>query len=145
MYSNPTTEIAPPLAYQLTATPGTVEWIKYRDLTIGGALSGLRMPEEATVHYRLAGGGWQRHDIDLRTANRVSGIQGDSLSFGFTLRQINKSLDYYVEAGRLKTETMHINVVDRPRVTDIELAIFYPEYTGWPRARSMRTTARFRP
>jgi hypothetical protein len=132
VYSNPTTEIAPPLAYRLVAVPGSTEWIKYRDLTIGASLIGQRIPREATVHYRLAGGTWQKESIDLARLNRAAIAEGDSLAFGVTLRQVNKSLDYYVEAGRLKSTTEQINVVDRPRVDDIKLSIFYPEYSKLP-------------
>lgn len=130
VYSNPTTEIAPPLAYRIVATPGTTEWIKYRDITIGAAVIGQRIPKEATVHYKLAGGNWQKETVDLARIGRTAITEGDSLSFGVTIRQVNKSFDYYVQAGRLKTETEQVNVVDRPRVDDIKLAIFYPEYTG---------------
>lgn len=129
VYSNPTTEIAPPLAYRMVATPGTTEWIKYRDITIGAAVIGQRIPGEATVHYRLAGGNWQKEKVDLGRVGRTAITEGDSLSFGVTIRQVNKSFDYYVEAGRLKTDVEQVNVVDRPRVDDVKLAIFYPEYT----------------
>ena len=132
VYSNPTTEIAPPLAYRLVAAPGSTEWIKYRDLTIGAAIIGQRIPKEAIVHYRLAGGTWQKEAIDLSKLGRSAIPEGDSVSFGISLRQVSKSLDYYVEAGRLRTATEQIDVVDRPRVDDIKLSIFYPEYSKLP-------------
>lgn len=132
VYSNPTTEIAPPLAYRLVAVPGSTEWVKYRDITIGASLIGQRIPKEAIVHYRLTGGSWQKEEIDLSALGRAAIAEGDSVAFGITLRQVNKSLDYFVEAGRLKTSTEQIDVVDRPRVEDIRLSIFYPEYSKLP-------------
>lgn len=132
VYSNPTSEIAPPLAYRLVAVPGSTEWIKYRDITIGASLIGQRIPKEATVHFRLAGGSWQKETVDLSRLSRAAISEGDSLAFGITLRQINKSLDYYVEAGRLTSPTEQIDVVDRPRVDDIKLSIFYPAYSKLP-------------
>lgn len=132
VYSQPTTRVAPAIAYTLTADPGSTDWIKYRDIEIGGALVGLRLPEEATVHHRLAGGHWKESKIKLARLNSTSVPSGDSVSFGITLRQVNRSLDYYVEAGELETEVQQVNVVDRPRVTGIHLSVFYPDYTELP-------------
>jgi len=130
VYSHPTQKIAPPIAYQLTPVPGSVEWVKYEDITFGAALSGLRLPQKARIHYRLAGGSWQKTDIDLSTLPRTAVASGDSLVFGTTFRQVNRSFDYYIEAGDLRTDIQQIDVVDRPRVNGISLSIFYPEYTG---------------
>lgn len=132
VYSNPTEVVAPPLAYDLAAFPGSSEWIKYRDIEIGGIVVGQRIPKDALVHYRLAGGQWQSERINLLGRDRTPVAVGDSISFGIVLRQINKSFDYYVEAGRLATDVQKIDVVDRPRVNDIHLSIFYPSYTGLP-------------
>ncbi len=130
VYSNPTELVAPPLAYDLTAYPGSTEWVKYRDIEIGGVVVGQRIPRDATVFYRFAGGQWQHERISLVGRDRFPVTAGDSLTFGVKLRQVNKSFDYYVESGRLKTEIQKVDVVDRPRINDIHLSIFYPAYTG---------------
>ncbi len=130
VYSNPTTVIAPPLGYLLTPVPTSTEWVKYRDIEIGGVLRGDQFPEEAIIHHRLAGGSWQQTVIDLRTLRHHPTDYGDSVLLTTTLRQINKSFDFYVEAGRVKTEVQKVDVVDRPRVEGIRLSIFYPDYTG---------------
>ncbi|RME25058.1 MAG: hypothetical protein D6800_08005, partial [Candidatus Zixiibacteriota bacterium] len=103
-----------------------------RDIEIGGALVGQRLPKTAVIHHRLAGGSWQKTKVDLQKVEHLSTPLGDSVLFGLTLRQINKSFDYYVEAGRVKTEVQRVDVVDRPRVTGINLSVFYPSYTGLP-------------
>jgi len=130
VYSNPTVRVAPPVAYDLTAVPGSTEWVKYRDITFGGILQGERFPDEASVHHRLAGGSWQKTEIDLRKLTPITTAFGDSLFFGMTIRQSDRSFDYYVEAGDLRTTVQRVDVVDRPRVTGINLSIFYPQYTG---------------
>lgn len=132
VYSNPTTEIAPPLAYRIIPVPTSSEWIRYRDIEIGASIIGQRLPDMAYIHHRLAGGNWQRTKIDLGKVKHYTSEGNDSLAFTLTLRQINKSFDFYVEAGRLKTEVQKIDVVDRPRINNISLAIFYPDYTGLP-------------
>lgn len=129
VYSSPTQVVAPPLGYRLVAFPGATEWVKYRDIEIGASLFGSGLPRQATIHYRPVGGSWQTAEIDITTQRLLSQAGGDSVRFGTTLRQINKSFDYYVEAGRVKTDVMQVNVVDRPRVNDIKLSIFYPAYT----------------
>ncbi len=130
VYSSPTTRIAPPVAYDLIPTPGSTEWVKYRDITVGGILLGERFPGKGSVHHRLAGGSWQATEIDLTALIPVTTEAGDSLAFGITFRQADRSFDYYVQAGERRTTLQRVDVVDRPRVTGIHLSIFYPEYTS---------------
>ncbi|RKX27754.1 MAG: hypothetical protein DRP45_00270 [Candidatus Zixiibacteriota bacterium] len=132
VYSNPTTRIAPPIAYGVTPVPASTEWVKYRDIRIGGAIIGQRLPEKAVIFHRLAGGSWQETKIDIRGLQKAAIESGDSCFFGTTLRQINRSFDFYVKAGEITTATQKIDVVDRPRVTGINLSVFYPEYTELP-------------
>ncbi len=130
VYSNPMTEIAPPLGYQLMVFPGSTQWIKYRDIEIGAVLTGDQFPDEAIIHHRLAGGTWQHTSVNLKTLPRIAGTIGDSLNAVLKLRQVNRSFDYYVEAGRLQSEIQKIDVVDRPRVDGIKISVFSPKYTG---------------
>ena len=130
VYSNPTEVIAPPIGYKVIPFPDSMEWVKYRDIEIGASIFGDELPENASIHYRLAGGSWQTIEIELKKIRKYEIELGDSLFISSTLRQINKSFDYYVKAGRLKTDIQKIDVVDRPRVNNIKLSIFYPDYTS---------------
>jgi len=130
VYSHPTELIAPPLGYRLNIFPGSVTAIKYRDVDLGGILQGDKFPDNATVYYKYAGGTWQKSKIDLAQITATPSSYGDSLLFTLTLRQVRRSLDYYVQAGRVTTPVSHIDIVDRPRVTGIKLSLFYPKYTG---------------
>lgn len=132
VYSNPTDEIAPPLAYQLVASPESMEWIKYRDITIGAAITGQRIPSQAIIHHRMAGGNWQQTKLATEGLIRTAIDSGDSLLVSLTLRQVNRSFEYYVQAGKLKTDVVQITVVDRPRVNNMEISVFPPKYTGLP-------------
>jgi hypothetical protein len=132
VFSQPTTRVAPPVAYRVAAYPESSEWIKYRDIRIGGVVVGERIPERAFIHHRSAGGSWQVSKIDLSVVGRTRLSIGDSLDFGITLRQVNRSFDFFIEAGELTTEMHSIDVVDRPRVSGIKLSVFYPAYTGLP-------------
>jgi hypothetical protein len=130
VYSNPTELVTQPLGYKLGAWPGSTIAIKYRDVDLGGILVGTKFPEKATIFYKYAGGIWQKTEIDLAGRRREPSSFGDSLLFYTTLRQVRRSLDYYVRVGRESTPFEHIDVVDRPRVTGIKLSLFYPDYTG---------------
>lgn len=130
VYSHPASVIAPPIAYQLIPFPGSTEWVKHKDIQIGASVVGQRIPDKAKIHYRLAGGSWQTSRVEIASGGSVDISESDSLEVRMTLRQITRSFDYYVEAGRVQTEIQHVDVVDRPRVTGIDLAVFYPKYTG---------------
>jgi len=52
VYSSPLTEIAPPLGYRLIPSPGSTQWVKYRDLQVGAAMVGDQFPDEARAQYR---------------------------------------------------------------------------------------------
>ncbi|UCD62973.1 MAG: hypothetical protein JSW34_09450, partial [Candidatus Zixiibacteriota bacterium] len=130
VYSNPTTVVAPPLGYRVATFPGSVEWVKYRDIDIGGVVFGDNIPDRAEMYHRFAGGNWQQTDFDLSDQKSFRLTGSDSAAFSLTLRQVGRSFDYYVRAGRVTTEVQHVEVVDRPRVTGITLSLFYPEYTG---------------
>ena len=132
VYSNPTTVVAPPLGYKLVPFPGAVEWVKYRDIEFGAVIVGDGLPGKARIHYRLAGGSWQQSEVDLETLTPAATEFGDSLTVSVKLRQINRSFDYWVEAGRVRTGIQKVDVVDRPRVTGIKLSLFYPDYTELP-------------
>lgn len=130
VYSNPTEVIAPPIGFTVTPYPGSVEWVKYRDIEIGAAIVGDKMPQKAILHHRLAGGNWQETEFDLTKERITKAGELDSLSIYLKIRQINKSFDYYFTAGRVETPIQQVDVVDRPRVTGMKLSIFYPNYTG---------------
>ncbi len=130
VWSNPTKLIAPPIGYQLINYPGETIAIKYRNVSLGGIITGAQFPKQASIYYRFSGGNWQKNDIDLEDKSAVTGSFGDSLLFYTTIKQVRRSLDYYVIAGRITTPITHIDVVDRPRVTGIRTSLFYPEYTG---------------
>ncbi len=129
VYSNPTTKIAPPLGYAVIPFPGDTEWVKYKDIEIGASIFGDELPSRVKIHHRLVGGNWQISEIDLKKSRVISSENGDSVNCAIKLRQINRSFDYYVEAGRVTTEIQKIDVVDRPRVSGIKLSLFYPKYT----------------
>ena len=132
VYSNINEVVKPPIGYKLLAPLGSTEWVKYKDIKIEASIFGDGLPKKASIYHRLADGDWQKSEINLMTERHFYQGEIDSVAFGLTLRQINKSFDYYIEAGEMKTDIYSVNVVDRPRVEDLSLSIFYPSYSKLP-------------
>ncbi|HSG99421.1 MAG TPA: hypothetical protein VLB27_05190, partial [candidate division Zixibacteria bacterium] len=132
VYSQPLTKVAAPLGYQLTATPADGKAVKYRDLTLSGHLTGVGFPGAAEVRYRFEGGRWQTERIDLKSRNRVKVNGYDSLMFSARLREVKRSVEFYVSAGARETEPQTIEIVDLPRVTNLKVSIVPPGYTRLP-------------
>lgn len=132
VYSSPLVEIAPPLGYQLSADPDGGQAIRYRDLNLRGHLVGVDFPREASINYRYEGGAWQSREFSLRDMATTQTESGQTLTISARLREVKRSLDFYVEAGRRRTEVTRIEIVDLPRVSDIQVSIVSPEYTKLP-------------
>ena len=132
VYSSPLEEIAPPLGYQLSANPAGGKAIRYRDLELSGHLAGTGFPRQATINFRYQGGAWQSREFSLRDLPSTQTESGESLTFSANLREVKRSLEFYAEAGRRRTQVTKIEVVDLPRVSDISVSIVSPEYTNLP-------------
>lgn len=130
VYGQPLIEVAPPLGYQLTSSPAASQAVRFRDLELNGHLSGADFPDQAKIHYRFSGGSWQSQSVDLQETPRQKISSGDSLKFSVRLREIKRSLEFYVSAGRLQAQSTSIEVVDLPRVTGVKVSVIPPKYTG---------------
>ncbi len=136
VYSQPTALVAPPPGFRLEVFPGNAERVKYSDIEIGGSLIGGGFPDNVEILYRFAEGRRQSERLDLKGTkttvidNIDSLIGRESLPFKITLKQVRRSLDYYVVAGGVRSETYAINVVERPRITNLKVTISYPSYTN---------------
>ncbi|MCP4567204.1 MAG: hypothetical protein GY841_06465 [FCB group bacterium] len=129
VYSQPTTLIAPPPGFSLTVVPGNSECVKYSDIAIGGELLGSGFPDRVEIFYRFSEGRWQSEEITIATGNGFTSTANDTVPFALTLRQVRRSLDYYIVAGDIRSETYALNVVERPRVANLKVSISYPAYT----------------
>jgi hypothetical protein len=129
VYSQPTRVVAPPPGFSLVVSPGNEERVKYSDVQIGGAMIGGGFEDEVEIYYRFAEGRWQSETQSLYNREVYSTGMGDSLPFSITLKQVRRSFDYYILAGDIQSETYAIDIVERPRVTNLKLRVTYPSYT----------------
>jgi Domain of unknown function (DUF4175) len=130
VYAKPLVEVAPPLGYTLSASTGSSTAIRFRDLTLTGHIQGADFPKQGAVHFRYEGGSWQKEEFDLNRLPKSHSDSGDSLAFSARLREVRRSLEFYVSSGRRQTVPVKIEVVDLPRIEDIAISIVAPSYTG---------------
>lgn len=56
-------------------------------------------------------------------------IEGEKRKFGYEIFNINENMEYYVTANEAESERYTVEVFDMPKLTAIEVAYTYPEYT----------------
>lgn len=134
VYSKPTVRVAPLPGFSVVVLPGEAEKIKYSDIEIGGKLIGGGFPEELEVFYKFTEGRWQSEKITVDhsynfTVNGNGNLHSDTLPFGIKLKQVRRSFDYYVVAGEITTDKYAVNIVEKPRVSNLKLTVRSPRYT----------------
>ena len=65
----------------------------------------------------------QRQEIDMMQIEREKG------EFGYEIFNINENIEYHITANGVESERYTVEVFDMPKVTAIEIAYTYPEYT----------------
>lgn len=132
-YSNPLTDFAPAIPYELRVEPGSVEAVKFDDFKITAHVAGTNLPRAATVFHRAAGGDWRRIGPVAPVTGTARGSapgESDAREFREVLPQIKHDFEYYVVAGERTSPVYKVAAVDRPRVTGLRLELFPPKHTG---------------
>lgn len=55
-----------------------------------------------------------------------------SILYSERIQNIKRSLEYFAEAGEIKSKTFKVNVIDRPQIKNLTLNIQPPKYSGVP-------------
>src|SRR5947208_4221565 len=107
--------------YKIDVKPGSATIPRGSDQTVTARLLGFASPE-ATLMMR-AGASTVFERVPLaRTA--------DAAAFEGMLFHVDKPVDYYVEAGGVRSPIFSMTLVDLPTVPRLELEYHYPSYTG---------------
>ncbi len=133
---SPWEKTEPVFTTKLTVEPGNARILRGRSLAInlevtGKAADKARLiytkgnPIADTTSLPPASGGIQggRQEIDMVR------IEGEKRRFGYEIFNINENMEYYVTANGAESERYTVEVFDTPKVTAIEIAYTYPEYT----------------
>jgi len=127
LYSQPLADFEKPPEFQLTLEPSSGEFFRNMDLAVKASFEG-KAPRKVDLHYKFEDGSWASEPM----------AKPESLSraaFTYTFKKIKRSLELYAKSGGVQSQRVHLDIVDPPRLTDINLTFDYPDYAGMPDAR----------
>ena len=123
---SPWEKTEPVFTTKLTVQPGNARILRGRSLAINLEVTGKSADKARLVYTKpdpTVDGGSQRQEIDMMR------IRGEKHKFGYEIFNINENMEYYVTANGTESEHYAVEVFDMPKLTAIEIAYTYPEYT----------------
>ena len=123
---SPWEKTEPVFTTQLTVEPGNARLLRGRSLAINLEVTGKTVDKARLVYTKgdpTADTELQHQEIDMVR------IEGKKRRFGYEIFNINENMEYYVAANGVESERYTVEVFDMPKVTAIEVAYTYPEYT----------------
>lgn len=124
LYSHPGADIIRPPDFSLSIEPTGGEFFRNEDIIIAVRADG-KNPREVELHFKFDDGEWAREKM---RANQQDG----KTVFDYTFNKIQRSIEVYAVSKKVRTETARLEVVDPPRLVNINLKIDFPDYTGLP-------------
>ncbi|MBI1929092.1 hypothetical protein HYR99_33205, partial [Candidatus Poribacteria bacterium] len=134
----------PVLATKLIVTPGKTRILRGESLAINVEVKG-NSADKVTLAYTKPGGSARMQPSSARDADpqverseippsgeaqvNMVQLEGEKRRFGYEIFNINENMQYYVTANGTESERYTVEVFDMPKVTAIEVAYTYPEYT----------------
>jgi hypothetical protein len=107
--------------YSIAVEPGNRTIRKRADVGVQATLLGFTAPKVRFFAKYSSAPQWEQ--AEMRTEPGGSAYQ-------FSIAGVPESLDYYVEAGGVRSAVYHLNVVDLPSVKSITVTYHYPAWTG---------------
>ena len=107
--------------YSINVTPGNKTVRKRSDQVIAANLVGFTSPKVQLFAKYASASQWE--GADMR-------VQDTGSAYQFLIAGVPESLEYYVEAGGVRSQTYKLNVVDLPAVKKVAVTFHYPAYLG---------------
>ena len=107
--------------YSITVSPGDRTIRKRADQVIQATLFGFNAPKVRFFAKYASAPQWEQ--AEMRTEPGGSAYQ-------FLIAGVPESLEYYVEAGGVRSASYHLNVVDLPSIKNITVTYHYPAWAG---------------
>jgi hypothetical protein len=107
--------------YAIQVDPGNRTIRKRADQLISAQLKGFTAPRVRFVAKYASGSQWEQ--VEMRT-------EAGSSSYQFLIAGVPESLEYYVEAGGVRSPSYKLTVVDLPAVKRIRVTYHYPGWAG---------------
>ena len=106
----------------LELKPGDTEVAHGREVTLAAKFGG-QIPSLAWVHFRDSGATWQKALMDSEAGRP---------DFRFTWKEVREPMEYFVEAGDVRSPTCRIRVRPRTAIRSRSAEIEPPAYTHLP-------------
>jgi hypothetical protein len=110
-----------PAFYSIGVEPGNRTIRKRADVGVQATLRGFTAPKVRFFAKYSSALQWEQ--AEMRTEAGGSRYQ-------FLIAGVPEPLEYYVEAGGVRSATYHLNVVDLPSIKNITVTYHYPAWTG---------------
>jgi hypothetical protein len=107
--------------YAIKVDPGNKTIRKRSDLVISATLQGFQAPKVRFFAKYATASQWEQ--AEMRT--EPGGTQ-----YQFLIAGVPESLEYYVEAGGVKSSSYKLNVIELPEVKKIRVTYHFPSWTG---------------
>jgi hypothetical protein len=115
----PKGELAP--YYDISVEPGNRTVRRLADQLIAAQLKGFQA--QRVRMFAKYGSSSKLEEADMRP--QVSGP-----GYEFLIAGVPESLDYYVEAGSVRSKQYHLKVVDLPGIKKLKVTYHFPDWTG---------------
>ena len=107
--------------YSIKVDPGNKTIRKRADQMITATLLGFSAPKVRFFGKYASASKWEQ--ADMRT-------EPDGSAYQFLIAGVPESLEYYVEAGGMRSPSYKLNVVDLPSVKKLRVTYHFPAWTG---------------
>jgi hypothetical protein len=107
--------------YSIKVDPGNKTIRKRADQMITATLLGFSAPKVRFYGKYASASKWEQ--ADMRT-------QPDGSAYQFLIAGVPESLEYYIEAGGMRSPSYKLNVVDLPSVKKLRVTYHFPAWTG---------------
>ena len=107
--------------YDIQVEPGNRTVRKRADQVITARLMGFSAQKVRFVGKYASSSQWEQ--AEMRT-------QPDGTAYEFVIAGVPESLEYYVEAGGVRSKTFKLNVIELPSVKSMTTTYHYPAWTG---------------
>ncbi|MCC7476245.1 MAG: hypothetical protein IT425_12685 [Pirellulales bacterium] len=98
------------------------------ELQVHASTQGFAPPEEVEIRFRLADGRRGR-DTMIRVGDS-SASTGEFQLFRYEFKHVAGEMEFDVVGGDDRVRDLHLEVVERPELHDIEVECHYPKYLG---------------
>ncbi|HXM45378.1 MAG TPA: hypothetical protein VN924_29345 [Bryobacteraceae bacterium] len=107
--------------YDISVAPGNRTVRRLADQLIGAQLKGFQAQRVRMFAKYASSSKWEQ--ADMRPQLRGTGYE-------FLIAGVPESLDYYVEAGGVRSQQYHLKVVDLPGIKKLKVTYHFPGWTG---------------